>query len=236
MKRSLLLLILLSGAAGLKGQSFNHEPMFGGAKKPASQEKEDKRFIERMQTIDGGQKKAAEYFIEKGWFYFHREILDTAMFRFNQAWLLDENNPDVYWGFGSIMGRREHPDKALEMFRMGLKKNPGHVPLKINLATAYMDKALGKHISENNKKRLLYISNRLLTEVEAAEPENSEALYKLAINAYLREEYKLSWAYLEKCKETGWAMILPDFVMELSSKERDPKGIFVQEKPWDSNY
>lgn len=42
----------------------------------------------------------------RGWKAYYQGDLDTAIKRFNQGWMFDRENPDVYWGFGLIMGQR----------------------------------------------------------------------------------------------------------------------------------
>ena len=37
----------------------------------------------------------------------------TVMKRFNQAWLLNTNNPQAYWGFGIILARIFHESGVL---------------------------------------------------------------------------------------------------------------------------
>ncbi len=51
-----------------------------------------------------------------GWKYFYNGDPDTAMKRFNQAWMFDRKNPEAFWGFGVIMGQRatqSDPEKNL---------------------------------------------------------------------------------------------------------------------------
>jgi tetratricopeptide (TPR) repeat protein len=54
---------------------------------------------------------------QRGWKAYYQGDLDTAIKRFNQGWMFDRENPEVYWGFGLIMGQRasqEDPEKCLK--------------------------------------------------------------------------------------------------------------------------
>ncbi|WMJ72072.1 hypothetical protein RCC89_02630 [Cytophagaceae bacterium ABcell3] len=222
------IVVMVLTSSGLVAQSINHEPMFGGKPKPLSQRKADEAFIQKMDSLEGGRKQAAKYFVEKGWFYYHRDILDTAMFRFNQAWLLDPDNPDIYWGFGSLMGKRSDPETAKELFSKGLKKDTSHIPLQMYLATAYMDYAMQQHVSENHKERMLHISERLLKEVVKKDPKNAEGYYRLAVNAFLRNKHGEAWKAVYKSRKLG-GDIKPDFLIDLSAKHKDPRGEFADD-------
>lgn len=74
----------------------NELPMYGDQYKPA------------VEKNEWASKRA----VELGWKYFYQGDLDTAIKRFNQGWMFDRENPDVYWGFGVIMGRRAATEKT----------------------------------------------------------------------------------------------------------------------------
>ena len=50
-------------------------------------------------------KKISESAAKLGWQYFYRDDLDTAMKRFNQAWMFDRDSIDALWGFGLITAK-----------------------------------------------------------------------------------------------------------------------------------
>ena len=62
----------------------------------------------------------------RGWEAYYQGDFDTAIKRFNQGWMFDRENPEVYWGFGLIMGQRafeEDPEEANQ-------ETAGHVDAK----------------------------------------------------------------------------------------------------------
>lgn len=63
------------------------------------------------------KRSASNEMIASGNQYYQKEDLDTAMRRYNQAWLLDETNPEVYIGFGNILKKRGDENGANEMFQ-----------------------------------------------------------------------------------------------------------------------
>jgi tetratricopeptide (TPR) repeat protein len=101
MKIALLSLALFLPIIAMAERPMNELPMYGGQHDPA---------VERNPDFS---KDAAK----RGWKAFYEGDLDTAIKRFNQAWMFDRENPEVYWGFGLLMGQRasqEEPKKNLE--------------------------------------------------------------------------------------------------------------------------
>jgi Flp pilus assembly protein TadD len=60
----------------------------------------DRTFIEEIGRIHNGDlKTGAKFSVAQGWDAFEKGNMDVAVRRFNQAWLLDPENPEIYWGF-----------------------------------------------------------------------------------------------------------------------------------------
>ncbi len=95
MKKIVLCLIVLLGfiqSEAIAKQSINEIPMYGGNHKPKV----------------GHSVKLSQSATKLGWQYYYQGDLNTAMKRFNQGWALNSENPEVYWGFGLIMGQRAY--------------------------------------------------------------------------------------------------------------------------------
>ncbi len=63
-------------------------PKYGYAQKTEAQKKSDQEFIEAALKKDSTYRKASDHLIQLGFSYLYRDI-KTAMYRFNQAYLLD---------------------------------------------------------------------------------------------------------------------------------------------------
>lgn len=87
--QALLVAILVSHSA-IAERPDNEIPMYGGNHNPT---------VEQNSEFS----KSA---VDLGWKYYYQGDFDTAIKRFNQGWMFDRENPDVYWGFGLIMGQR----------------------------------------------------------------------------------------------------------------------------------
>ena len=104
--------LLLAGCASVQNdprlRSIDQVPMYGGMDRSLVPElkKADEAFIESTSSAFGGRERASKRWVEQGFTFYNRDELEMAMRRFNQAWLLDPKNPEVYWGFGAVMHDR----------------------------------------------------------------------------------------------------------------------------------
>jgi len=57
--------------------------------------------------------------------------------RFNQAWLLDSLNSEIYWGFGDNLGTQGKYKESLPFFERSLKLNPNIARVWLDASTSY---------------------------------------------------------------------------------------------------
>jgi len=108
MKKIALLIIgacLLSQFAWAE-RPMNELPMYGGKAKSTALLKKDQQFLDWATREFGSRELASEDAASRGWHSYYVNDLSTSIKRFNQAWLLNSDNAQAYWGFGLIMGRR----------------------------------------------------------------------------------------------------------------------------------
>ncbi|CAH8281242.1 hypothetical protein EV196_1216 [Mariniflexile fucanivorans] len=104
-------------------QGINNLPKYGKIKKCAEQITLDNEFIKGCDTIYPNRKIAAIHYIDLAWGYFYNNQIDLSMKRFNQAWLLDKNNADIYWGYGNLMGKKGEFEESLKYFEESIQIN-----------------------------------------------------------------------------------------------------------------
>jgi tetratricopeptide (TPR) repeat protein len=175
----LVFLFLSSGCASTENcpANINLLPMYGGAKKCPEQIKADNEFLKQMDLIDKNRKNSAQDRVDRAWDYFYQNKLDTSMMRFNQAWLLDSTNPDVYWGFGNLLGKKHQFIESIPFFEKSIQLNPGNSKVYesaglshgnlffetkdtayLNTSISYLKKSVQLDPSNVNAYRLLTIS------------------------------------------------------------------------------
>lgn len=204
-----------------KSSPINTLPMYGEEEKNELQIQADQKLIEESIKISGSREVAAEHAIQRGWEYYYAGDLDTSMNRFNQAWLLDPQNPDVYWGFGLIVGAKGQVNEAIRIFSMGLQLNQSHTMLLCNVGYSYINKALSEP-----QKRATYL-NESITYFERANSIDTEVEYchsSWAIALYYQGKYAEAWQHINKAKGLGGQSLDPRFVKDLSSKMANPQS------------
>ena len=105
-------------------QNINLLPMYGQVKKCTVQLKADSAFLKECEENFIDRREASKYYVGKGWSYFNKKMPDSAMMRFNQAWLLDSLNADVYWGFGNLTGMKKKYAASLPLFNRSVQLDP----------------------------------------------------------------------------------------------------------------
>ena len=119
---------------------MNEIPMYGGQHKPM--------VPENIENSEGAAKL--------GWEYFYKGDLDTAIKRFNQAWMFDRNSADAFWGFGVIMGHRAYTEDVEKNIKESvrflekansLSKNNARIMVDL----AYSETLLASLLEEENK-------------------------------------------------------------------------------------
>jgi tetratricopeptide (TPR) repeat protein len=125
--RTVTLVLILLGLAACPTSdpaAINEQPMYGNAPKNAAMIEADERFIASVLQEGYTREVGSGYSIESGWHSFNKGDYSTAIKRFNQAWLLDPENGDAYYGFALITAVRDgDPIEIEEFFHMAFKKD-----------------------------------------------------------------------------------------------------------------
>src|SRR6266852_3544530 len=118
MKKAISVVVfLLVATSFIYAQEFNEIPKYGRIKKTPEMVRIDNEFIDYMVQHFGSRDKAADDAIRRGFAYLAKADWRMAMKRFNQAWLLSPDKPEVPWGFGAALsheGKFEESEKYFE--------------------------------------------------------------------------------------------------------------------------
>jgi hypothetical protein len=109
---------------------INELPMYGHLTKTAAQKRADKKYIEYATSGGRSREHAADMAAKAGWNYYYKGDQPTAIKRFNQAWMLDPENPLALWGFAGICRDRDQMDDAIRYFEMAIEKDPENILLE----------------------------------------------------------------------------------------------------------
>ena len=123
----------------LAKKDINLQPEYGNAEKNDNQLEADNNFIEGIMKHFDNKQDASKKMTELGFKYlYERRDLQTAMKRFNQAYLLDKNNADIYYGYGTIYFNLGNMNNAREQYDKGLLINPNHSGILTDYGTTYL--------------------------------------------------------------------------------------------------
>ncbi len=124
----LIFLVLAIGITSCRNstsgqQVYNTIPMYGEVPKSDEIKKIDDDFrkecLKEYKTLDSSV-NVQIYF---GWSYYYHDTLKTAMKRFNQAWLLNPEFPDSYFGFAALLETQGNKKDADRFYKLGMEKD-----------------------------------------------------------------------------------------------------------------
>ncbi|WP_113651555.1 tetratricopeptide repeat protein [Pedobacter namyangjuensis] len=149
-------------------------PMYGGLPKCDQQLKADKDFFAFVDTKFDSRSSASLSYAKLGWDYFYKNDLETSMKRFNQAWLLDSLNANVYWGFGNLLGRQQQFQVSIPHFEKSLKLKPNNSKVYESIASSY-----GQLFASSQKREFLDKAVDALKKADALDRSNARILSQL---------------------------------------------------------
>jgi tetratricopeptide (TPR) repeat protein len=201
-------------------------PFYGGMDRNSFPElkKADEELISGAAKEFGSRESASKAWVERGFRLYDQNDYITAMKRFNQAWLLDPKNPDVYFGFGAMLHDKGDNCGALEMMEKAYDLGVNDAGFLADLGRVSTLCAVNGKSTEDKKKLI----------------EKSEELYKTALNTasnnriktyvlaswssayYWQENYTGSWDMVHRAEKLGGA-VPSQFRKNLEQKMTEPK-------------
>lgn len=196
-------------------------PLFGEQRKTSKQIEEEIKFLSECDKSFSNRDEASAFFAARAWEYIQEGQLDTAAYRFNLAYLLDEKNVDAYWGLGVICYQKSDWEKAEQMLRRGTNIAPDNVPLMVDLATVELG-----HFAQTNEAEDLSESYRLLKRAESLDSTYAQTFSNLALAEYHRSDFSAAWAALHKVRQLNFSTVDFQFVELMKAKMPDPQQFF----------
>lgn len=218
-------ILLALATATANAQPVDLFPMYAGYDRASVAELRaaDEKLIVETTRHFGSREKASAAFIGNGFAYYGRNDLANAMRRFNQAWLLDPNNPEVYFGFAVVLHDRGKFCDASAQFEKAASFGryiPGMAPdaARALVLCAVEDKSL----SGDAKALMFSRADRLYEEALSTEPYKGYVHASRAASHYWRGNYAASWDAVKLAKSLG-GKIPEKFLQMLSAKLPEPQ-------------
>jgi tetratricopeptide (TPR) repeat protein len=188
-------------------------PEYGNVQKSSGQIEADQKLIKDELVAYGTYRKASEALVMMGFNNIYSKDLKQAMYRFNQAWLLDPKNEDVYWGFGAIYFSFNDSESAFKQYDKGLLLNPRSSNILTDKATIYTGLYANTHdISYLNKAIELFNASYKI------DPSNQNMLFKLSVAYFYNKDCANAWKFYDECMKLGGKPISPAYTAALKQQ------------------
>ena len=126
------LIVIGFSSCNISGQQpDNTKPMYGEAVKNERYKKSDEDFKKQCIAQYGSLDSAVQELTDFAWRYFYHHDLTAAMKRFNQAWLLNPEFPDPYFGFAALMDMQGNTTEADRFYKTAQEKDAAKERAKI---------------------------------------------------------------------------------------------------------
>ena len=191
-------------------------PRFGGREKNAEQLASDSAFLAQTLAIEPNRTKAAEHLAQLGFQLLAEGNMVNAMYRFNQAYLLDPKEPEVFRGYGAFFMALDRSTEAGQEYANGLMIDSTNVPLMVDFAAAFLaEQHQFEKTYPEKAAQLLEAAIRLLERARSFDPKNGEAAFKLSICHAVKGECSAAWRYHDMAKSLGSPSTTPEYEARL---------------------
>ncbi len=200
---------------------FSLQPEYGEGERTTKQKESDEEFEKDiLQYYKGDREAAGKKMVALGFTYLYdKGDFVTAMRRFNQAFLLDRENADIYYGYGTVYFNLGALGEARKQYDKGLKINPRHSEILTDYGTTFLGDYYNEFpVNKGQALENLIMASNYLDRSLAIDDQNSNTIYKLSIvNMYLGDCEKAN-SFLARAKAMKNSNVTESYVQELKGK------------------
>lgn len=216
---ALVLCALVTGPVNLSfAEDLSLIPLYGDGEKTKSEEeiRADDQFRRDAVKSAGSADRAASVLIAKGFESVAANDLDTAMRRFNQAWLLKPNRADVYWGLAAVESSRGNDVSSLKLFEEARNIDPKNPELLSDYAFGHMRFASHAAKTPEEGKQHLLTAAQLLHDAKAINPKFELAYTNSALLFAELNRPQEAWEQVFAAEALGGKSLNPRFLNDLN--------------------
>ena len=141
------------------------------------------------------------------------------MYRFNQAYLLDSTNTDIYWGYAGVYMTLGDFGKAEKQYLEGLAINPKSTHLLTDYGTYFMAQYYNlQPIDEKGALTNLDSAITYMTKSYQLDPTDQNTTFKLSICYWNKGDCDNAWKYYDVCNALGGQPITEHYTTDLKKK------------------
>jgi tetratricopeptide (TPR) repeat protein len=210
---------ILSAILASAQDDRNLLPKYGLLPKPDWQKASDEAFIKATdEEYHGDRKKASADTAVRGWQYLAEGDYVTAMRRFNQAWLLDNNNGTALWGMAAFEASSGKLDESLKLFA----EAENFVGDQINFSVDYA-RAVGMAGVKRSDDALLEDAFERFDAIYKKDPQSTKNLQNWAMTLFGTGKYSEAWEKVKLAELTPTrGQLDPRFLAALQAKMARP--------------
>ena len=213
-----LLVVLLLACASVGAQNINELPLFGETQKSPEAVAADQRFVDSAVKAAGSKESAARLATSRGWQHLKQGDTEVAIQSFNQAYLLQPSNVEVYWGLGVAMTQQGKYDLSVRMFGRALSIAPDNARLLADVGLAHTRAAVGSSQDPIEQAKRLQGAIPWFSAAQKLDPDYALTYANRAVTLYFLGNFTESWANIEKAEALDRASVDPNLIADLSKK------------------
>ena len=225
-----LLLVLLPSFLGAQHLSYAEwqwqsvrdmrlAPRYGERQKNPEQLASDSAFVAQTLAVIPDRQQASDHLVDLGFEQLREGNMTHAMYRFNQAYLVEPENPAIYRGYGAFFMALDRTADAGRQYLDGLAIDSTDTALLNDFAAALMaDEHRFKDSDPEKAEKSLNGAINVLERVKYLEPTNAEGAFKLAVCYLYKGECLWAWRERDRCAANGGAPLTPEFEAQLKAK------------------
>lgn len=190
-------------------------PRYGHLQKTPEETRSDSAFIKEIMSQPQfiSRRDASDHLVKLGFQYYYMDDLRTAMYRFNQAYLLDSTNSDDYWGYGAIYMRFGMLGAAADQYEAGLKIDS----LNTHLWTDYATMRLAQYYRLDYEEAL-DTAIICLERSYSLDPKDVNTVTKLSICYWNKRNCPEAWKYYDEAMALGGKPITEAFKKDMEKR------------------
>ena len=204
-------------------------PMYGqpGIVRPDDLKKADAVFARQATTEYGSPGAASRVWAAQGWASLRNGKPELALQQFNQAWLLNSKNYQVFWGFGAVLSEHGKLEGAIEQLRVAnqlIDEPTQKVALLSDLGSVYSE--LAARLPEDkqlDRARYFVSANQCFAESLEIDPNYAPSWKEWAVSLYRQERYSEAWIKAKRAIELKAEPFPAGFLDDLRKKHPEPK-------------
>jgi tetratricopeptide (TPR) repeat protein len=181
-------------------------PMYGGMDRGTVPELKaaDEKLIEGTTKEFGSREKASTAFVGRAFRLYQQDDLAGAMRRFNQAWILNPNNPEVYWGFGVVVYDQGDNCGSMKMMEKALALQFSDAEFLADAGHSYALCAVSdKALTASDKSARLAKATELFSQAAAKAFQNPYVYDKWSQALYWTGDYTGAWQKVAQMRKLG---------------------------------